>query len=107
MTFPEFEALVRALFSHTRAETAYLDALPGQVSEFLVANPYAESLARQGELLGAAAFGAHWPDVRWFLQDWRPGFEVVVHPNTPMSRTYPIHDLEGYLAYARAELFAS
>ncbi len=107
MTYLEFDSLVRALFERTRADTAYLDALPAQVSEFIVGTPYAESLCEQLELLGASAFGEHWPDVRWFLQDWRPGFDVTVRPGTALERVYPIADLEGYLRYARAELFRS
>lgn len=105
MTFDAFSTLVRALYDRMQADNAYLDALPSQVSEFVATNDLSESLYVQRELLSAAAFGEHWPDVSWFLYDWVAGFAITVRVDTPESTTYVINSLDDYLAYAEKELF--
>lgn len=105
MTYDEFSALVRTLHERISADNQMLDALPAQVREFLGTNQLAESLYAQRELLAAAAFGAHWPDVNWFLFEWRPGFEITTDATTPRAATYVIKSIDDYLAYAKEQLF--
>lgn len=103
MTFSEFSALVLSLHDRTRAENAYLDALPSQVREFIATNQLSEQLYAQRDFLCEAVFGEHWPDVNWFLFDWKPGFCIVV--GTESAVRYEIHTVDDYLAYAEKELF--
>lgn len=106
MDFQTFSTLVRQLYEHKMANDAYIRPLPLQLQELMVTNPLAESLYTQQALLGQAAFGEHWPDVRWFLEDWKPGFEIQVRVDQPPAPTcYVINSLEDYLDYARRELF--
>ena len=106
MTFDEFSSTVRILFEQGQANAKYLEGLPFQVREFLVTNSLAESLYSQVECLGKAAFGPMWPDVAWFLQDWQPGFEIVVGQPPEEVKRYPIGGLDDYLAYAKEQLFS-
>jgi len=101
-----FDTLLRQLQELKAKADAYLDPLPAEVSTLLVTNAYAEAHYAQLSLLGAAAFGDAWPDVDWFLNEWRPGFTITVRVGTPEQHEYTLHSLEDYLAYAHAELFA-
>ncbi len=105
MNFETFAGLVSSLHEKIEADTTFLDGLPAQVSEFVATNALSESLYVQRDLLCAAAFGERWPDVQWFLYDWRPGFAIHVAVDTLEPREYPIHNLADYLAYAKKELF--
>jgi len=105
MNFSEFSTLVRSLHERMHAENTYLDALPAQVREFVGTNELSELLYDQRELLCAAAFGVHWPDVSWFLFDWQPGFAITVDVGTEQPKDYVIHSVDDYLAYAEKELF--
>ncbi len=105
MNFDAFSTLVTRLHAAKSADTSFLNGLPSQVSEFVATNTLSESLYAQLEAASAAAFGDLWPDVQWFLQEWRPSFEIVCGVGTPQARTYAIQGLEDYLAYAGTELF--
>lgn len=105
MNFDAFSKLVTALHVAKTADTTYLDSMPSQVGEFVATNSLSESLYVQLETVSAAAFGDLWPDVQWFLQEWRPGFEIVCGVDTPAVRSYAIGGLEDYLVYAKKELF--
>jgi len=105
LDYAAFATLVGQLHEHKAAENAYLDALPAQVREFIGTNEFSEMLYAQRALLSRAAFGETWPDVEWFLYEWRPGFEITTDNSTPRAATYVINSLDDYLAYAKEQLF--
>lgn len=104
LTYSGFCALVRKLKEQLAEEAVFLDGLPAQVSEFLGTNALTELLRSQCEVLASAAFGEHWPDVNWFLYEWRPGFEIVTDATTPRAATYTINSIDDYFAYAKEQL---
>jgi hypothetical protein len=123
MTYEQFADLVSKLYQFKQNDSKYLEGMPSDVREFVATNRLAESLYAQIDLGLSAAFGSRWPDVQWFLQDWKPGFHIKVKAPgpTPFSKTsgiesmedylvYPktfvIESLEDYLAYAKEQLFS-
>lgn len=106
MNFEQFSGLVSRLYEHKVSNARFTDPLPPQVSEFLITNPLTESLYSQVELVAEAAFGERWPDVRWFLEDWRPGFEIHLESEGRPPQVCKIESLEDYLSYAKEHLFS-
>ena len=107
MEFEQFKRLVTQLHEKRQAEAAYLEPLPVDLREFLASNTVVELLREQLELICTAAFDEHWNDVSWFINDWKPGYEIRVSKDQGRTVTgYVINDLSDYLRYAKCELFA-
>lgn len=105
MEFEQFKALVTLCHDLKQQNDQYLGALPSDVGFFIGTNDYSERLHQEIAALRKASFGEFAADVQWFLEEWRPGFEINVMAGPLGPREYIIQDLGDYLEYARIELF--
>lgn len=106
LSYEQFCQMVTFLHEHQAQNKQYLDALPNQLSEVLVTNPFAESIHIQLDAVCKALFAQHWPDVEWFLNEWRPGYNIELQAQEGKpAKTYVLNSLADYLSYAKECLF--
>lgn len=104
LTYEDFCTLVTRLLELKTQAQAYLEPLPTELVSALTDNAYAKAHWEMLTLVSVSAFGEAWPDVEWFLHEWRPGLNIMVdYPDG--TKEYTIHSLEDYLAYAKMELY--
>lgn len=68
--------LFRELYKSKIDNDAYLETIPKDINTAFFDNKYVNNLEQDKANLIKLAFGEHWYSIEWFLNEWKPGYEV-------------------------------
>lgn len=72
------EGLFRELYRNGEKQKEYADKIPLDIRMAFIDNEYAVRMNHENVMLLKAVFGSHYDSVSWFLNEWRPGFEIGI-----------------------------
>ncbi len=94
MKSKKLRALIEGFIEADKKGEDFLKSINISVRSAFYDNGYVDSLYKKQDLALRLALGDLYDDVYWFLNDWQPGFEILIN-----SKKYTINNIDDYFKY--------